>query len=122
VADARSRRGRPRPRLALLGWFVVVASLHALWDAAGGIAVWLTLILTGTPTQWTLIRLGEAPGVTQPQVHLYTALSWGFMGVVALLGVLILWARWRGSRRGGAPGALEPSRPLQPLTWSGGAW
>ncbi len=92
---AWSRRGRPGPRLPLLGWFLVVAALHALWDAAGGIAVWLTLILTGTPTQWTLIRLGEAPGVTQAQVHLYTTLSWALMAVVALFGVLLLWARWR---------------------------
>ena len=99
---AWSPRGRQRPglRLPLLGWFLVVAALHALWDAAGGIAVWLTLVLTGTPTQWTLIRLGQAPGVTQAQVHLYTTLSWGLMGIVALFGVLLLWARWRRGVRG----------------------
>jgi RsiW-degrading membrane proteinase PrsW (M82 family) len=109
---ARSRR--PRPRLPLLGWYVVVALLHALWDAAGGLAVWLTLVLTGTSTQWTLIRLGEAPGVTQAQVHLYTALSWGLMGLVALAGLLLLWARWRR--------AYPPAAAAVPLPPGGPGW
>jgi RsiW-degrading membrane proteinase PrsW (M82 family) len=92
---ARSRRGRPRLSGALVGWYLLVALLHTLWDAAGGIAVWLTLLLTGTPMQWTLIRLGDAPRVTQLQVHLYTLLNWGLLAYVGLVGVLILWARWR---------------------------
>jgi RsiW-degrading membrane proteinase PrsW (M82 family) len=91
---ARARRGRPHLAWSLLGWYVLVSALHALWDAASGIAVWLTLLLTGTSTQWTLIRLGEAPGVTRAQVHLYTALNWGLMALVAAVGVLIMWARW----------------------------
>jgi RsiW-degrading membrane proteinase PrsW (M82 family) len=92
---ARARRGRPRLRLSLVGWYLLVSLLHALWDAAGGIAVWLTLVLTGTQAQWTLIRLDEVPGVSQGQVHLYTALTWGLMGLDALLGVLILLVRRR---------------------------
>jgi hypothetical protein len=31
---------------------------HGLWDASRAIAVWLTLVLTGTQVQWLLIRAG----------------------------------------------------------------
>jgi protease PrsW len=108
---ARSRRGRPRPAGSLLAWYLLVALLHALWDAAGGIAVWLTLLLTGTPTQWQLIGLGRAPDVTRAQVHLDTALTGGMQGYVALVGVLVLWVRWRQAT------ALPTPRPVD---WKGG--
>jgi len=118
---ARSRRGRPRLRGALLGWYLLVVLLHAGWDAASAIAVWLTLLLTGTPMQWAVIRLGEAPGVTQAQVHVYTALNWGLLALNALVGVLILWARWR---RATAPVRVpdggDPRVPPQPVNPSGG--
>jgi RsiW-degrading membrane proteinase PrsW (M82 family) len=92
---ARSRRGRPRLRGSLLGWYLLVALLHGLWDAASGIAAWLTLLLTGTPSQWESIRLGTVTGETPAQIHLYTVLTWSVEAYVALVGVLILWARWR---------------------------
>jgi len=97
---ARARSGRPRVRGSVLGWYLLVSGLHALWDAAGIVAVWLTLLLTGTTTQWHTIELGQSPGVTQTQVHVYTALNWTLLATVAAAGVLLLWARWRrqGSR------------------------
>jgi RsiW-degrading membrane proteinase PrsW (M82 family) len=90
-----ARRGRLRLSGAVLGSYLLVAFLHGLWDASRGIAVWLTLVLTGTPVQWLLIRLGRAPEVTPAQVHLFTAISWGLLALDALLGVLILRRRWR---------------------------
>lgn len=89
-----ARRGRLRLSGAVLGSYLLVVFLHGLWDASRGIAVWLTLVLTGTPVQWLLIRLGRAPEVTPAQVHLFTALSWGLLTLDALLGVLILRRRW----------------------------
>jgi RsiW-degrading membrane proteinase PrsW (M82 family) len=91
---AHSRRGRPRLRASLFGWYLLTAVLHALWDAANSIAFWLTLLLTGTAFQWTLIGQGEAPPVTSGQVHLYTAANWALLLVDALVGVLILVVRW----------------------------
>jgi protease PrsW len=38
-----ARSGRPQLTGAVLGWYALVALLHALWDASRGIAVWLTL-------------------------------------------------------------------------------
>jgi RsiW-degrading membrane proteinase PrsW (M82 family) len=90
-----ARAGRLRVRGALLGWYLVVALLHALWDASRGIAVWLTLLLTGTPLQWLLITSGRAPAATQAQVHLYTILNWALLALDALVGLLLLRGRWR---------------------------
>ncbi|HEX2355563.1 MAG TPA: PrsW family glutamic-type intramembrane protease [Micromonosporaceae bacterium] len=99
---ARTRSGRPRLRWALVGWYAVVALLHAFWDGSQSIAVWLTLYLTGTPTQWAMARLGEVPGVTQPQVDLFTVLSWTMLAVDGLVGLLLLTLRWRRMRAAAA--------------------
>jgi protease PrsW len=90
-----ARRGRLRLSRAVLESYLVVALLHGLWDASRGIAVWLTLLLTGTHVQWLEIQLGQAPAVTSAQVHLFTTLSWGLLALDGLLGVLILRRRWR---------------------------
>jgi hypothetical protein len=73
---------------------VVVAGLHALWDAARPVAVWLTLVLTASQVQWALIRMGRVPQPTPAQVHTFTLISWGLL-VDALVGVVILRGRWR---------------------------
>jgi RsiW-degrading membrane proteinase PrsW (M82 family) len=100
-----ARRGRLRLSRALVGWYLVVALLHGLWDASQQIAVWLTLVLTGTQAEWLWIRLGRAPEVTSAQVHLFTLLSWGLLALDALLGVLVLHRRWR---KATAPDRLPP--------------
>jgi protease PrsW len=110
-----SRRGRLRLSRAVLGSYVLVAFLHGLWDASRGIAVWLTLLLTGSPVQWLLIRLGRAPEVTPAQVHLFTILSWGLLALDALLGVLILRRRWH---RATTPDQPHTPAPL-PLVTAG---
>jgi RsiW-degrading membrane proteinase PrsW (M82 family) len=90
-----ARRGRLRLSGAVLGWYVLVALLHGLWDASQGIAEWLTLLLTGTQGQWQLIELGQAPAVTPAQVHLFTVLSWTLLALDGLLGLWVLHRRWR---------------------------
>jgi protease PrsW len=90
-----ARTGRPRLTGALVGWYLVVALLHALWDASRPIAVWLTLLFTGTQVQWLLIRMGRVPQPTQAQVHTFTSLTWGLLVLDALLGVAVLRGRWR---------------------------
>jgi RsiW-degrading membrane proteinase PrsW (M82 family) len=112
---AAARHGRLRLSRGVLGSYVLVAVLHGLWDASRGIAVWLTLVLTGTPVQWLLIQLGHAPAVTPAQVHLFTVLSWGLLALDALVGVLVLRGRWR---RATAPDRLQLPAPL-PLVTAG---
>jgi S1-C subfamily serine protease/RsiW-degrading membrane proteinase PrsW (M82 family) len=101
-----ARRGRLRLSRAVLGWYVLVALLHALWDASRGIAVWLTLLLTGTQVQWLLIQPGRAPAVTPTQVHLFVIFSWALLALDGLLGLLVLRRRWRR--------ASTPDRPATP--------
>jgi protease PrsW len=82
-----------------------------------GIAVWLTLLLTGTPVRWLLIQPGRAPEVTPAQAHLFTILSWGLSALDALLGVLVLRGRWR---RATASDRLPPPTPFPLVTAGGG--
>jgi protease PrsW len=90
-----ARYRRPRLTRAVLGWYVLVALLHALWDASAPIAAWLTLQLTATPVQRLLIDVGRVPPWSHVQVHLFTALSWALLAFVALVGLVILYGRWR---------------------------
>jgi protease PrsW len=108
---ARSRHGRPRLRVSLLGWYLLMVLLHALWDASNSIANWLTLLLTGTPTQWTLIGQGQVPAVTQTQAHLYTAINWGLLLLDAAIGVTILTIRWHRQTTTRPPAAPLPATP-----------
>jgi hypothetical protein len=110
--------GRLRLSGALVGWYLVVAGLHALWDASRSVAVWLTLLLTATQVQWALIQMGRFPQPTQAQVHTFTTLSWGLL-LDALLGVAVLRGRWQQAL------ALEraqptPRPPDHPSTPEGG--
>ena len=100
-----ARTGRLRLSGGLVGWYLVVALLHALWDASRPIAVWLTLLLTATSVQWELIRLGRVPQPTQAQVHTFTTLTWALLLLDALLGVALLRGRWRQAL------ALERAQP-----------
>jgi hypothetical protein len=67
----------------------------------------LTLQLTATPVQWLVIEFGRVPAWSQPQVHLFTAVSWALLVLDALVGLLVLHGRWRRAAK-----ALEiPPRP-----------
>ena len=107
---AAARRGRLRLTSPVLGFYLLVAALHTLWDAAQPIAVWLTLVLTGTQVKWQLIRLGQVPAVTQAQVHLFTVLNWGLLILDALIGLLVLRGRWRRATDSDRPATPASSR------------
>ena len=103
---------RRRRLTSLLAVYLVVVLLHAFWDASSGIAVWLTLLLTGGTTQ-LMTPLGEVAGVTQQQVHIFTVLSWVLMLLDGLVGLLLLRLRWRAAVRVPAPPTL-PATTAQP--------
>jgi len=114
-AAAARGGGRLRPSGALLGWSLLVAVLHGLWDAAQPIAVWLTLLLTATQVQWQLLRIGQLP-VTPAQVHLFTVLYWALLLLDALIGLLVLRGRWRNATTPHRPEATTPDPPGSPAT------
>lgn len=69
--------------LAYLG----VSLLHALWDSMHSIALLVTLLLTGTPYQYQLLERGFDAKPTAAQTDLFTALSWGGLVLVSLIGI-----------------------------------
>jgi RsiW-degrading membrane proteinase PrsW (M82 family) len=109
---AAAARGRLQVDGAVVGWYLVVALLHGLWDAARGIAVWLTLLLTATPVQWMLIQRGRFPQPTPEQVQVFTLSSWGLLALDAVVGLVLLRGRWRQAlaREGARP--TPSTRPV----------
>jgi protease PrsW len=91
---AAARHGRLRLTGSVIGWYLVVAGLHTLWDGSRSIAVYLTLLFTATRIQWLMIQFGRVPTPTETQVHVFTALNWALLVIDALVGLLILRRRW----------------------------
>ncbi|GGK72348.1 PrsW family intramembrane metalloprotease [Mangrovihabitans endophyticus] len=86
-----SRRGRVTLRAwPVAGAYVLVAVLHALWDAAHLAAAWLTLYLTGSAQQWYAIRNGLGAYATSAQVHLDAMLGLALPVVDALVSLAIV--------------------------------
>jgi hypothetical protein len=87
-----ARNGRLRITLGVVVWYLVVSGLHAFWDASGGIAAVIVLILTLNSTQMQLIQLGRVPTPTDQQAFLFTVVSWLLLLLDAVVGVGLLWA------------------------------
>jgi protease PrsW len=85
-----ARGGRMRLTVGLVGWYLVVSALHGFWDASGGIAAVLVIILTANSTQMELLSLGRLPAPTPDQVTLFTVLNWAFLALDGLIGLGLL--------------------------------
>jgi RsiW-degrading membrane proteinase PrsW (M82 family) len=85
--------------LAYLG----VSMLHALWDSMNSIAVVITYLLTGSPTQVQMLSQGYIPQPTPEQVRLFTLVTWTGLAIIALIGIGWLVAQWRRAHRWGEP-------------------
>jgi RsiW-degrading membrane proteinase PrsW (M82 family) len=80
--------------------YLGVSLLHALWDSMHGIALALTLLLTGTPAQHRLVEAGYRPRQTEAQAHLFTVLSWTGLALISAVGIgWLLVLRRRFARR-----------------------
>jgi RsiW-degrading membrane proteinase PrsW (M82 family) len=86
-----ARGGRLHLARSLVGWYLVVSLLHAFWDASGGIAALLVLILTSNSMQGQLLALGRVPAPTSEQAHLFTTLTWAFLALDAVVGLALIW-------------------------------
>jgi protease PrsW len=99
VLFREARDGRFRFTGALLGMYLWVSLLHALWDYSHSIALALTFLFTGSSWQYQLLERGYMPSPTPEQVQVFTALSVGLLAVLSLVGVATLRATWRKTRR-----------------------
>jgi RsiW-degrading membrane proteinase PrsW (M82 family) len=99
VLFREARNGRFRFTGALLGMYLWVSLLHALWDYSHSIALALTFLFTGSSWQYQLLSRGYLPSPTSEQVQVFTALSVGLLALLSLVGVATLRATWRKTRR-----------------------
>ncbi|MDI3387022.1 PrsW family intramembrane metalloprotease [Streptomyces sp. B-S-A8] len=83
--------GRWRFAGPVLGTYLGVALLHALWDSMHGIAVSLVLLITTSHLDSSLFAQGYLPTPTDEQQHLFTLFSLGGLAVITLLA--LGWAR-----------------------------
>jgi protease PrsW len=98
-----ARRGQLHLSLGLVLWYLLVSLLHAFWDASGGIAALLVLLLTANSMQQELVAVGRVPGPTPDQVTLFTVLNWSLLALNSIVGIRLLMGRWR--TRDPLPGA-----------------
>ncbi|MFD5538391.1 PrsW family intramembrane metalloprotease [Streptomyces sp. NPDC127079] len=83
----RRPNGRFRLTAQVVGGFLGVALLHALWDATHGVAIWLVARLAGTGVHRELFAEGYIAHPTAAQEHLFTLFSVGLLILVSLAGV-----------------------------------
>jgi RsiW-degrading membrane proteinase PrsW (M82 family) len=102
---AASRSGRLRVTWGLVGAYLLVSLLHALWDSMHGIAILVTVLLTATQQQLSVLAHGVVPTVTTEQVALFILFEFGGMLLVALIGIAVLLGIWRRWVRGTAAGS-----------------
>jgi RsiW-degrading membrane proteinase PrsW (M82 family) len=86
-----ARNNRLRLTLGVVIWYLVVSGLHAFWDASGGIAAVLVLILTLNSTQMQLLQVGRVPAPTPEQAFLFTVVTWALLLLDGVIGVSLLW-------------------------------
>jgi RsiW-degrading membrane proteinase PrsW (M82 family) len=99
---ASSRGGRFRVTTRLVGTFVGVAALHAVWDQTYGWAVMLAKGVTGDG--WTLMWPNAEFWPIEPsaqQLLWFNVFYDGILGVLALIGLVWLVHEWRVYRRWG---------------------
>jgi RsiW-degrading membrane proteinase PrsW (M82 family) len=106
VVFGAARDGRLRLRFGVIGAFVGVAVLHALWDSMGGLTSILALIVTGNALQE--LRYGFLrPGTEETVASLATGFYVSGLVVVSLLGMLALWLVLRKRRANTAPDSAD---------------
>ncbi|MFC7305431.1 PrsW family intramembrane metalloprotease [Streptomyces monticola] len=87
----RRENGRFRFAGPVIGTYVGVAALHALWDSMHGIAIWLVARITTSDLERSLFAQGYLPQPTDEQKHLFTLFSVGGLVVISL--AALAWAR-----------------------------
>ncbi|RSS51032.1 protease PrsW [Streptomyces sp. WAC01280] len=98
--------GRFRFAGPVIGTYLGVAVLHALWDSMHGIALWLVLRVTTTDLDRSLFAQGYIPQPTSQQEHLFTLFSVGGLVLVTLAG--LGWLRSLARRE--RTGAMDSAR------------
>jgi len=105
VLLATSPRGRLRITLPAVLAYVAVSVLHGLWDSMNGIAILLTVLVTGHSWQVASLEQSQVPQITAEQADYFTAFDYGGLALVTLIGFLLLRLVLRHRRIRAADGA-----------------
>lgn len=107
--SASRRASRLQLTIPVIGAYLLVSLLHALWDSMRGIALVVTEVLTATPQQQAFIEnTGQIPDPTPFQLRVFLVFEWGGLLVISVIGLAILWALWSRARFQPPP-AVEPA-------------
>lgn len=89
-------RGATRLRFTagVVGTFLLVAILHALWDGMRGVALFVTTLVTATATSQPAVGMGQLPPPTAQQFHTFLLLEFGGWIAISLVGLLTLRGLW----------------------------
>ncbi|KUM99651.1 hypothetical protein AQI95_37385 [Streptomyces yokosukanensis] len=87
LLSRRRLSGDFRVGTPVIGTYLGVSLLHALWDSTHGLAIWMVARLTGTGLERGLFTLGYLVRPSAEQEHLFTLFSVGGSALVALAGV-----------------------------------
>lgn len=90
-----SRDRHLRVTWKVIGAYLLVSILHALWDSMRGIASVLSALLTSTPAQQIAMQAGTLPPPTERQIVAFVAIQIGGLIVVAIVGLAVLSRLWR---------------------------
>ncbi|MEV4708722.1 PrsW family glutamic-type intramembrane protease [Actinoplanes sp. NPDC049316] len=98
VLFAASERERFRITAKVLVAYLGVSILHGLWDSMHSIALYLTLVLT-EGEQFVATPHGWLVEPSTDQVNIFTAMEWGGLALVSIIGVAWLLVLWRRTPR-----------------------
>lgn len=100
VLFAAARNGRLRVSRAVVITYAGVSLLHALWDAMRGLAVLVTVMVTGSPVKTVETAHGAVLAMSALQAQVYAEAELGGYAAISMLGILwlvLLWRRERGA-------------------------
>ncbi|HLG69760.1 MAG TPA: PrsW family glutamic-type intramembrane protease [Chloroflexota bacterium] len=100
-----ARNGRLRLTWSVLGAYIFVSVLHALWDSMRGIATVVTAVLAARHTSGIGVGGGAMTPPDADLIGTFLAIEVGGLVVISLIGLAVLISRWRGAAE---PAVAEP--------------
>jgi RsiW-degrading membrane proteinase PrsW (M82 family) len=90
-----ARGGRLRLAPTVVATYLLVALLHALYDASSAIGALIVALLTDNASHWSVLLAGEIPVQMEHDLTLFTIASVACICVVSVVGVYALSRVWR---------------------------
>jgi len=96
---AAAQRGRLRVTRGVVGMYLVVSILHALWDSMRGIAIVLAVLVASTPPLQARLARGDLPQAQEVVAEWFLGFEFGGMAIISVIGVWMLRRAWTRAHR-----------------------